>query len=131
MKISKVSRKKCLLQARIPTTVGYEKVVHELPQVVGSVSWYQESEVDAPGKSRESQILPSVREPTSGERETSLITAGFGIEFHPPPPVTILEPLSGVFTLPALVALVARYEKLVPRFLDAFHRRPDRPAGGV
>lgn len=43
-------------------------------------------EVDAPGKSRESQILPSVREPTSSERETSLITPGFGIEFHPPPP---------------------------------------------
>lgn len=40
-------------------------------------------EVIAPGKSRESQILPS-RETTSGRRETSLITTGFGIEFHPP-----------------------------------------------
>lgn len=40
--------------------------------------------VIAPGKSRESQILPSGRETTSGRRETSLITTGFGIEFHPP-----------------------------------------------
>lgn len=35
-----------------------------------------EKEVVAPGKSRESQILPCGREATSGRRETSLITTG-------------------------------------------------------
>lgn len=99
-------------------------------RVVGSVSWYQKSEVDAPGKSRESQILPSVREPTSSERETSLITVGFGIEFHPPPPVAILPATILRFECTSSFhSLTSKVSKVETRFLDEFLARARNRSG--
>ena len=83
-----------------------------------------------PGKSRESQILPSVREPTSSERETSLITPGFGIEFHPPSPhpqpeishrQTLFHVLSVALSLSREpLKTSGKVSKVETRFLDEF-----------
>lgn len=99
-------------------------------RVVGSVSWYQKRRGRCPRKI--SWVAnPSERPRTDvSERETSLITVGFGIEFHPPPPVAILPATILRFECTSSFhSLTSKVSKVETRFLDEFLARARNRSG--